>query len=78
MKQNSSLFWPMCFMTPLVGIVWAIRLILVQARVLFIALLVVNLLVLLINTVCYMLSKKKENKTSDATSNKPTDESEST
>ena len=62
MKENSSFFWIVCIITSLGGIVWSATSLMQQTTPLFVVFLVINVIALITNAVCWILDVKKSKK----------------
>lgn len=60
MNQNNRIFfWIICIVTVLVALYWSVTSVLQQPRPLFIAFLVINIVSLVVNAVCWIIDSKK-------------------
>ena len=60
--KNNKLFWPMCFMTNVLGIVWSLLYYLKGQRVLHAVFFILNIVLFIITLVCFILNKEKNNR----------------
>lgn len=58
-QDNKKFFWIVCFVTVVVAIYWSAMSVMQQPRPLFIAFLVINLVSLIITTVCLIFDIRK-------------------
>ena len=61
MGENKNFFWIVCIMTAIVAICWSAMSMLQQSKPVFTVFLVVNILALIINIICFIIDRKKRN-----------------
>ncbi|MBE6676689.1 MAG: hypothetical protein E7594_07610 [Ruminococcaceae bacterium] len=62
MQENRSFFWIVCLITSLGAIFWSATSLMQQVTPLFIAFLVINIISLITNVVCWIIDVKKSKK----------------
>ena len=62
MKENMTFFWIVCIITSLGALFWSVSSLLQQPAPLFIAFLVINIISLITNIVCWIMDTKKNKK----------------
>jgi len=60
MEQNKKFFWIICFVTVIGAIFWSAMFTLRQPKPIFTVFLIVNIVSLAVNTVCFIIDKKKK------------------
>ena len=58
-QDNNKLVWIACFMTVIGALFWSAMLVIQQPRPLFIAFLVINIMVLIIDVACLIVDIRK-------------------
>ncbi len=61
-KNNNMFFWIVCMITSLGALCWSVTSLLQQPAPLFIAFLVINIICLAANIVCWIIDAKKNKK----------------
>lgn len=61
-KNNNNFFWIVCLATVIGAIYWSVMSMLQQPKTLFVIFLIINIISLVINTVCLVIDKRKNNK----------------
>ena len=61
MNQDNKFFWIVCVITAIGAIYWSVMSTLQQPKPLFIAFLVINIVSLIVNIVCWVIDSKKAN-----------------
>lgn len=60
MGQNKKFFWIICFVTVIGAIYWSVMSVLQSRNAIFIVFLIVNIIALIINIICFAVDKKNE------------------
>lgn len=62
MKENRIFFWVVCLITSLGAIFWSVTSLLQQSSPLFVAFLIINVIALIINVVCWIVDIRQSKK----------------
>ncbi len=60
-QENRKFFWIICIVTVIGAVFWSAIFVLQQSRPLFIAFLVINIISLVVNIICWVIDSKKTN-----------------
>ena len=60
MEKNNNFFWIICFMTVIGAIYWSAMSMLQQPTILFTVFLIINIVSLITNIICFVIDKKKK------------------
>lgn len=60
MENNSKFFWIVCFVTVIGAIYWSCMSMLQQSKILFAIFLIINVISLIVNIICFTIDKKKK------------------
>ena len=60
MEKNNNFFWIGSFIAIIVGIFWSVMSMLQQPKTLFVVFLILNIVALITNIICFTIDKKKK------------------
>ena len=62
MEKNNNFFWIVCFVTVIGAIYWSVISMLQQPKTLFVVFLILNIVALITNIICFTIDKKNSQK----------------
>ena len=62
MRDNRNFFWIVCILTAIGSIYWSVMSLLQNSKPIFMAFLIINIVVLIVDIVCFIVDKKKNAK----------------
>ena len=62
MSDNKNFFWIVCILTAIGSIYWSVMSLLQNSKPIFMAFLIINIVVLIVDIVCFIVDKKKNAK----------------
>ena len=62
MEKNNNFFWIVSFITVIGGIYWSVMSMLQQPKTLFVVFLILNIVALITNIICFTIDRKKSQK----------------